>query len=118
MTTKNDLFSDTVGLVPVETKSMGKVHIRQVSGEDVDYVYNGEQSEFRHMARLIVVGICSEYGERVFSPDDFDQIMKQPAWKLRELSDAVAEKSGFLSDVKEDVLGNSETTTPNDSGTA
>ena len=94
-------------MTKVETKRLGDVWVKELSGADVDYIYSGDRSEFESMARLVVAGLVNEDGSNVFDRTDLPKVMAAPAWKLRDLSDAVAGHSGFLSDLDdEDVEGN------------
>lgn len=88
----------------METKRLGDLWVKELSGSDVDYIYSGDRSEFESMARLVIAGLVTEDGILVFSPSDLSEVMAAPAWKLRDLSDAVAANSGFLSDLDDETV--------------
>jgi hypothetical protein len=119
--TRNDILN-LGGQIPHKhhVPGFGEVYVKQVTGSDFDFVRHdnkGNLDQRGMFARLVVAGLCDEDGKPLFKRSDVAAVNDMPFGVLKTLSEIVQDHSGITDDDTDDALGNSEPTTPNDSGT-
>lgn len=91
---------------PFAVDGLGDVYVREVPFSDASFVYaNQSEDTFDTSLRMVVVSVCDESGQLVFSPDDYEALRNVPAIRIQKLMQLVTEHSGFGADV-EDIAGN------------
>lgn len=102
----------------VTIPEVGEVYIREITGEALDYIRGpGDMDERAMFARLVVVGVCGDDGKPLFARKDVNDVNAMKLSVLRSLAEAVQSHSGLIPEDTDELLGNSEPTTTDASGT-
>ncbi len=118
---------DDQSIQPLEVPEWGgTVYLRVMTGEERDEYENGmvnpatgkltKRDNFR--ARLAVIVLCNEDGERLFTPGDVGKICKKGGKALDRIFAAGTKLNGMTEDDVKEIKGNSESGQSEDSGSA
>jgi len=117
--TKSDFLKPCELLGPYSVPHLGDIYIRQVSLPEAMALHDaGEGDEAEIMVKLVIATVCDKDREPVFTDDDADALRSNAASRMQPLIEIVNEHVGLGVVDVDDIEGNSEAITPNDSGTA
>lgn len=116
---KNELLAEAK-VVRAEVPGVGEACFLEINGERFDLVYQGKTDIDQRgmLARIVAAAVCNEDGELLFSQAELSAVNRMPLSRLKPLAEAAIKHSGLEPTDADELLGNSETITPNDSGTA
>ena len=104
--TKNEYLQPVEINGPFTVDGLGDVYIREVPYADAAFVYEAKEGDrFDTSLRMVVVSVCDDGGQLVFTPDDYKALRNVPASRLQKIMELVTKHSGFGDDVEE-VAGN------------
>ena len=97
----------------------GEVYLKVLSGTDRDAFEEGysEQKMKNFRSRFLVLTLCDEKGERLFTEAEVDELGKKSAVVLARLFDKAWALNAFRNEDVEE-LGNDSTGDPSDSSTS
>lgn len=103
---------------PYPIDDLGDVYVREIPFSQTMFVHgDGSKSEDR-ILRIIIASICESDGKPVFDETDINALRSMGLVRLEPLVTVAMKHSGAQPEDIETAVGNSETTTPNDSGIA
>lgn len=115
--TKSDLIAPPETHV-VDVPGVGVVCFREATGETFDMISDGKSQieEKGMLARIVAATVCDENGVLIFtSPSEANKV---PLKRLKPLAEAAIAHCGIAPEDADELLGNSEATTPSGSGTS
>jgi hypothetical protein len=103
----------------VEVPGRGSVFVRELySDEQAKLTKQTSKPENEVLAAFVVATACDKDGELLFTDDDAAALSSWPTRELLPIMRAASELSGLNKEDQDEILGNSEATTPSGSGTA
>ena len=116
--TKQDLLA-TPDVWTGDVPGVGSISLSQATGEDFDFIRGpGAVIDERAMlARIAVCVLVDDEGKPMFKRGELAQANKIPFAKLKAIGGAAKEHCGISDQDTDELSGNSETTTTDDSGT-
>lgn len=97
----------------------GDVYIKTITGLERDHFEDGyaEQKMKNFRSRFLVLTLCDEKGERLFTDAEVDEIGKKSSLVLNRLFDKAWSLNALTNEAVED-LGNDSTVDPSDGSTS
>ena len=123
MSIRDLMFGVKTKIQPVNLEDVGQVYVRDISSADFDELRAGIQaktggiSQRGMVAWFVIAGVCDENGNAAFSLDDFEQVNALPSRVMMPLFRAIQDLNNIGNDDTDELVGNSDGTTPSDSGT-
>jgi hypothetical protein len=97
----------------------GDVHIKTISGSERDRFEEGysEQKMKNFRTRFLVLSLCDEKGDRLFTDAEVDELAKKSSLVINRLFEKAWELNAF-SNAAVESLGNGSTVVPSDGSTS
>lgn len=90
-----------------EIAGFGEVYLRELTGDDLDYIRGGKVPDERAiMARIAVSVLCDADGKRLFKRNEDAQVNQSPLRHLRAISEEATKHCGLADEDVEEISGN------------
>jgi hypothetical protein len=103
MLTKNDFNQFTSDVKMIHLQSLNKdCYIRQLTLKELtNYLADNKVDKPNMLARIILLCLSTETGERIFEDSDIDLVLKMPAKVAQELNEQISTFLIFTNEVVE-----------------
>ena len=102
MKTRNEILATLPSVALVETEAWGDCYVRQIKGNEFErfMAIMDESTGSERLARLTVMGLCDEKGERILADGDEPIVIDGPMEPLGEIATAFLELNGVAEEKK------------------
>ncbi len=102
MKTRNEILATLPTVASVETEAWGSCYVRQIKGNEFErfMAIMDESAGSERLARLTVMGLCDEKGERILADGDEPIVIDGPMEPLGEIATAFLELNGVAEEKK------------------